>query len=153
MEIAEPYGTAVFGFPKLGGEIFLGKFGDDDLALVVVAFLDVFGAFLLLHHFYVVLFCQPPERLHEGEVFVFHNEVDGRAPFAASEAFVNALGGRNVEGGSLFVVERTESKEVGTPSLEGNKLTDNLCNFSDVEYSLDGSLIYHVNKFKQKVES
>ena len=84
---------------------------------------------------------------------MLHDEIDGRSAFPASETFVDPFGRRDIEGGGLFIMKRTEAKEVGSPSFEGNELTDNLCNLSGVEYSLDGGLVDHASKCTQKTKN
>jgi hypothetical protein len=59
-------------------------------------------------------------------MLVLHHEVHGVTGFAASEAFINPLGGGNSERRSFFIVEWTQSKQVNTPFPEVYEVADYL---------------------------
>ena len=82
-----------------------------------------------------VFLCQPPERLGVGEVLMLHDEVDGVASLAASEALEDALGGRDGERGGLLVMERTQSQVVDASLLQRHELLHHLGYLGSVEDS------------------
>lgn len=57
---------------------------------------------------------------------MLHQEVGGVATFAATKAFVDVAGRRNIERWGLFRMEWTKADEVDPPALEGDKILHNL---------------------------
>ena len=57
--------------------------------------------------FNVIFAGKPFQRLVVVHLLMLHDEVYGISAFAASEAFAESFGGRNIEGRSLVIVERT----------------------------------------------
>ena len=52
---------------------------------------------------------QKGHRVPKGEVVQFHHKVDGPAPLAAAEAFIDLFVGRHREGGGLFAVKGAQA--------------------------------------------
>ena len=63
------------------------------------------GGIATVRHLQPGPFGQNSHRVPKGEVVQFHHKVDGPAPLAAAEAFIDLLVGRHREGGGLFTVK------------------------------------------------
>lgn len=74
------------------------------LALALLALLIV-GEFALLY-LDVILACEPSQRLGIGHLLVLHDEANGVAALAASEAMAGAACRRHIERRGLLVVKR-----------------------------------------------
>ena len=149
MEIAEAHGTPHLIVVEEVGEILLGEFGEveEGIALVLSFFLFL-GLFLLLD-LDIVFPCQPAEGFGIGEVFVFLKEGDHVASLAAAEAFEDAFGGGDIEGGRLLVVEGATAYVVGSALLERDEVTYHLLDAGGVHDPLYGLLVYHRNKLQK----
>jgi hypothetical protein len=74
---------------------------------------------------------------------MLHEKGDGIAAAAAAKTFIDLLGGRDGEGGCLFVVKGTETQIIGAPLLELDKAADDLDNIDAAEDLLYGLLGDH----------
>jgi hypothetical protein len=77
---------------------------------------------------------------------VFHDEVNGIAPFSAAKTFKKAFSRRYRKRGRFFVVKRAQTKLVDPPSFKGDKLRDDICNLGSVYNPVDGCLVDHAHK-------
>lgn len=96
-----------------------------------------------LLHLNAILASQDLESLEIGEVFDFHDEVNRATALAATEAFEDVASGVDVEGGSLLVMEGTESDEVGASLAQGDVVRDDFFDFSRRFDALYGESVDH----------
>ena len=125
-------------------EVVVGKLVDDEEALAFGLCLLLFvGEFALLY-FDVVLLGQVAQRFGVGQLFVLHDEVHRVASLSAGKTLAQTLGWRDVEGGSLVIVEGTETHVVHAPLAQGDEVGHDVVNLRRVQYSVYGYLVYHV---------
>ena len=95
-------------------EVFHRPLVDDEHRLTVALFLlFLVGEFFLLY-LYIVFLCQPAQGLGIGNLFVLHQEVDGRTTLATGKALTDLLRRRHHERRGLVIVERTQALVVHT---------------------------------------
>ena len=75
---------------------------------------------------------------YEGNIFVVHDEGDGRATLLAAETMVELLGGADVKGGGLFVVEGAVAFVLASSSFEREIGTDQVHDVSGIEDLFNG---------------
>ena len=69
--------------------------------------------------------------IHKGEIFLIHQETDRITAFAAAETVIHLPCAVHVERGSLFLMERTQSLEIGAAgTLELNERADDFDNIA-----------------------
>ena len=76
---------------------------------------------------------------------MLHNEADGIASLAATEAMTHATCRRNIERRGLLVVERTQSLVVGPTASQRDKLRNYLNNVGCILNSFYCSVVYHLS--------
>ena len=89
-----------------------------------------------------------------GVMLVIHDEANGIARLATSEAFVYAFTGGDIERGGLLVVEGAAANVVGSSLFERDKFTNNLLYTSGIHDALYGLLVYHfgLQRYKKKTD-
>ena len=68
-------------------------FVDVEHGFSLVELLPLFGGEFLFFNLDAVFLCQPFQCLYIGELFDFHDEMNGIASFATGKAFADAFGG------------------------------------------------------------
>ena len=153
VEIGEADGAPHFVAPEEVGEVLLRELGEvEEGVALVLPFALLFGL-LLFADFDVVFFGQVEECFGVGEVLVLFEEGDDVAGFAAAEAFEYALGGGDVEGGSLLVVEGAAADVVGAALFEGHEVADDVLDAGGIHDALYGLLVYHFGGAKIRLFS
>ena len=104
---------------------------------------NILDRLLLLLDLDMILVGQILQRLDIGIVLMLHDEADGRSGLAATEAFEDALRGRNIEGGGLFIVERAAGDEVGSATPERHEVTYHFVDPGSVQDPVNRFLRYH----------
>ena len=72
---------------------------------------------LVLRHLQPCPFCQRPDGVRVAQALNFHFKIDDAAALVAAEAVIDALIGRNGEGGGFLSMEGAQAEEVGAGTL------------------------------------
>ena len=135
--------VAAFAAFQLLCEEFGREFGGQQYALAALPARDLLGRFLLFLDLDVIFMRQIAQSLGIGEFLVLHQEADRRAGLAAAEAFENALGRRDVEGGGFLVVKGAAGHETGPAALQRHEITDHFFDAGGVQNLVDCLLRNH----------
>ena len=81
--------------------------------------------------------------LRETDTVLAHEKLEDASSGTAAETLEDALGGTDAEGGSLFFMEGTQTKEVSSGPFEGDVLADDLDDIGGGLHLPDCSLVYH----------
>ena len=121
---------------------------DDEHRLTVALFLLLLlGEFLFLD-LNIIFLRQPAQGLGIGDLFVLHQEVDGRTTLATSKALADLLRGGHHKRRGLIIVKRAQALVVHACLTQGHKLPHHV---NDVRGVHDFIYRRSVNHFGDKV--
>jgi hypothetical protein len=86
------------------------------------------GVLMIVRYIHSCALGKEANRVRIVEIFDLHDEIHHAAALVAAEAVVNALVGRDREGGCFFRMEWAQAKQIAALAGQGNVLADHVLN-------------------------
>ena len=135
-EISKSYVPSGIGLKKIVLEVSEGEIVDSKHGLTVVLRAPFFGTLLFLDNLYIIFSGQIAERLGIGKLLDFHDEIHGRATFAATETLAYISGFIDRKRGCALAVKRAQSLIVGTGTPQLHEVAYNFDYIGGVKNSV-----------------
>ena len=142
-EILHTDGTTIDIILKDILEVFRRPLIDDEHRLTLTLSLLFLGTQFTFLDLDVIFLRQPAKGIGIGHLLQFHEEVDGIATLATSEAMADATSRRDGERRMGVVVERTQTDIVESSFLECHKLRYHLLYLGGIHDAVYGRSVYH----------